>query len=61
MENLLHFHWLENLPVPHIERFLTSNFIVNYLFVVLNISTFCLVLLVVSFPCKSYLSFIVPG
>jgi hypothetical protein len=38
MENLLCFRCLENLPVPHIERLLTSKFIVNSLLLVLNIS-----------------------
>jgi hypothetical protein len=38
MENLLCFRCLENLPVPQIERFLTSKFIVNSLLLVLNIS-----------------------
>jgi hypothetical protein len=37
MENLLCFWCLENLPVPHIERLLTSKFIVNSLLLVLNI------------------------
>jgi hypothetical protein len=38
MENLLCFWWLENLSVPHIERLLTSKFIVNSPFLVLHIS-----------------------
>jgi hypothetical protein len=38
MENLLCFRCLENLPVPHIERLLTSKFIVNSPLLVLNIS-----------------------
>jgi hypothetical protein len=68
MELLLRFWCLENLPVPHIETIITSKFIVNSPLLVLNISTFCEVLLVVSFPtklvsshsefpCKSYLVF----
>jgi hypothetical protein len=73
MENLLCFWCLENLLVPHIERLHTSKLIVNSPLLVLNISLQnCEVLLVVrfptkfvsshsEFPCKSYLSFIVPG
>jgi hypothetical protein len=68
MELLLRFWYLENLPVPHIEMLITSKFIVNSPLLVLIISTFCEVLLVVSFPtklvsshsefpCKSYLVF----
>jgi hypothetical protein len=38
MENLLCFRYLENLPVPHIERLHTSKFIVNSPLLVLNIS-----------------------
>jgi hypothetical protein len=68
MELLLRFWCLENLPVPLIETLITSKFIVNSPLLVLIISTFCEVLLVVSFPtklvsshsefpCKSYLVF----
>jgi hypothetical protein len=38
MENLLCLRCLENLPVPHIERLLTSKFIVNSPLLVLHIS-----------------------
>jgi hypothetical protein len=52
MELLLHFWCLGNLPVPHIEMLITSKFIVNSPLLVLNISPFCEVLLVASFPTK---------
>jgi hypothetical protein len=63
MENLLCFWCLENLPVPHIERLLTTKFIVNYPLLVLLVVSFPtkLVSSHSEFPCKSYLSFLVPG
>jgi hypothetical protein len=59
MELLLHFWCLENLPVSHIERLITSKFIVNSPLLVLLVASFPtkLVSSHSEFPCKSYLVF----